>query len=1517
VSRIRYFDDSGNYVGHWEAGVNGVPANMSPFALAISSDRVFVNSGEQLDTFTLEGGYLGRWDDPDGDGVVGSDGDAILAIAVDEKGGVLASQVLYHQGLLRLSENGVLLGRWGSDGDNNGQFRRPRKIMRDSAGNLYVLDNLEASRLQKFDSDLGYVNTWAGVDDFSLSSNGYLYAVSGDVVHVYTPAGALQVILGPFPGGIHFLGSDGSNRLFVLERTYDRVWRYDELGNFQASWLLNGHTLGFTNAAAVGDSGTVYIQDGTLIKRYQDDGTSLSDLGGSGTTPGTFVSAIDRMLVGQHSLLGDILFVSEQDTDRIHRFIGGAFWDRWHSLALPENGDTSSLSQPQRPYLAAVDGQNQVYISGRRNRVRQFTMGGELMAEFGGAGFGPGQLGAVPEYENYLYPDVAVESNGRVTVADIANNRVQTFINIPLANNPKAIVLAGGGPYPGNSLWGATQAMANLAYNTLLYKGFTPDMIQYLSDDTDLRLIGGELPDVDGESTKANLMDAITNWASDADELFIYMTDHGGYDDGLATGTFRMSANETERLTAAELGGWLDSLTIPVTVINDSCQSGSFLSIAGADRTVIGSSAQGEVAYFTGNGALSFSSAFWGRVLNGGSVGEAQQYAELALGFTPTVQTPQLDADGDGTANESADYTAVSAAYIGAAASRAGSAPIISDVSPDQNIDGTATASVQANVADGDGVNSVWAVLRPPNFIVASDDTPVTDLPRFDLAETSPGTWEGTYDGFTQHGTYEVVVHAEDQLGNSAVPQRTTVTVGIPLSRKAIIILGGEETDTEWAGRKAAADTLYTALLAQGYGADDIEYHSGGNTGSAGVDRIATLSDLGYYISSWPATATQDLLVYLIGESDGSEFRLNPDSGGDEVLSASQLDSWLSTLLAALPGKLTLVMDAANAGFFVERLDLAAADGGEDFYRLASTIGGAALFEGNGSVSYTRFFAGNVANGATLPLAHLLAKRAMTAASSGQQQAWLDSNSDDTSDKYDISRILNYSLGPGILLAGDDPVIGAAGVDGFAATAPAMSLTLWANDITTTGTLAEAWALVTPPDVDGFGGLDPMPERVLLSHNGTRYEGTYSQNSPLGGTYTVSFYVKDTEEAVSIPWTETLTRVDGFEDDNGEGQAKPIVVDDPAQYHSFHTTDDEDWVSFEAVAGQTYTVTADPVGTEADVVLLIKPPGSGGNVTVDDLPAGEHPLGAEQYSFTADAGIYLVKVSLDNTVSPPNVPSDYTLAVTTDGGGSGTTSVAGQVKDANGTGVQLAYVKITGTGGTTGTSATYSLSPNGDYSIGDGPGTYTLTAQKQDFMTANAGTITIPAQGTTIRNITILPVDTDGDGLPDSLDAAANNADADNDGLCDGPNDVPGVCVGGEDLNANGELDNGESNPALIDTDGDGLSDYEEVITYGTYPNDPDSDNDGYTDNEEVVAGSNPLNQYSVPTTAVPGDVTGDGIVNVADVLVCTRILQGLDTTTDWGPCDVAPLDAGGNPLGDSDLNAGDIGVLQQMVLGL
>ncbi|MDB4764282.1 DUF5011 domain-containing protein [Akkermansiaceae bacterium] len=69
----------------------------------------------------------------------------------------------------------------------------------------------------------------------------------------------------------------------------------------------------------------------------------------------------------------------------------------------------------------------------------------------------------------------------------------------------------------------------------------------------------------------------------------------------------------------------------------------------------------------------------------------------------------------------------------------------------------------------------------------------------------------------------------------------------------------------------------------------------------------------------------------------------------------------------------------------------------------------------------------------------------------------------------------------------------------------------------------------------------------------------------------------------------------------------------------------------------------------------------------------------------------------------------------------------------------------------------------------------------------------------------------------------------------------------------------------LRDPDGDGLSNYEELVVIGTDPSDPDSDNDGYDDGQEQIEGTNPNNVESIPTRTVTvndsenGSITGGG----------------------------------------------------------
>jgi gliding motility-associated-like protein len=65
-----------------------------------------------------------------------------------------------------------------------------------------------------------------------------------------------------------------------------------------------------------------------------------------------------------------------------------------------------------------------------------------------------------------------------------------------------------------------------------------------------------------------------------------------------------------------------------------------------------------------------------------------------------------------------------------------------------------------------------------------------------------------------------------------------------------------------------------------------------------------------------------------------------------------------------------------------------------------------------------------------------------------------------------------------------------------------------------------------------------------------------------------------------------------------------------------------------------------------------------------------------------------------------------------------------------------------------------------------------------------------------------------------------------------------------------------------IDTDGDGLTDFEEVTDTGTDPNNPDTDGDGYNDGNEVTIASDPLDPCDPNPMNPVCDLDGDGLTN-------------------------------------------------------
>ena len=151
-----------------------------------------------------------------------------------------------------------------------------------------------------------------------------------------------------------------------------------------------------------------------------------------------------------------------------------------------------------------------------------------------------------------------------------------------------------------------------------------------------------------------------------------------------------------------------------------------------------------------------------------------------------------------------------------------------------------------------------------------------------------------------------------------------------------------------------------------------------------------------------------------------------------------------------------------------------------------------------------------------------------------------------------------------------------------------------------------------------------------------------------------------------------------------------------------------------------------------------------------------------------------------------------------------------------------------------------------------------------------------------------LDPDSDGDGILDGPEVLGENPtdpldpDTDGDGLCDGPQAVGDACIAGEDLDADGQQDDGESDPNDADTDDDCVLDRDEVEgTPPTDPTNPDTDFDGVFDGTEIGI---------TAVTSADSDLAAG---------VCVLDEDG-DTTTDPTNPDT---DGGGEQDGEEDRN--------------
>lgn len=759
------------------------------------------------------------------------------------------------------------------------------------------------------------------------------------------------------------------------------------------------------------------------------------------------------------------------------------------------------------------------------------------------------------------------------------------FDNQAAAEAGQALIIAGRTSV-GDTLWPATDYLADTAYTTLRYRGFARENLHYLSPEPNQDVDGnGQLDDIDGESTFAEAAAAFTNTVAGADRLFVYLVDHGGHSSG--NGYFRL--NPTNTLTAVQLDAWLDALQdtsgTEVVVLLDFCYAGTFLPAlkytGSATRIVIAACGDDEPSYFVAGGLVSFSGAFFSGLMLGYDVSNCYSMAASAMSG---YQTALLDDDHDGDADD-ADGAIADGYTIGPTYVAAGDAPVIGEACGNQVLTDETSATLWiGGISSVHPVTRAWCLVIPPGHD-PDPDNPVTELPTLELAfDAAAGRYAVTCDGFTAAGTYAVTFYVQDAEGNVSLPRQAYVTQ-IGYDDRVILVAGGDTNGADWPAIESLARLACSTFRLRLFTPDRMRVltpsglldYDGDGTNDATA--AATGDALQAAILGWALTNTTDrLTLYLLGEGADNAFRINDT----ESIATNQLAAWIQTFQATNPVPVTLVMDFAGAGAFLPALTTGA-DPAADRIAIASTRAyQEALFANDGMVSFTQYLLAGIIAGDTLGDAYTAARRAIRRVSGGvRQRAQLDDNGNGIPGEKNLDGLLAAAtwIGSAFVTGADAPLIGSVSPPQVLET-PGGAVTLWAAGVTGMNPVSNVWCTVTAPEATPTGYLPA----ITLSWNPSvaRYEAVADCFTE-PGCYVLTFYAMDTAGTLSAPVQSEVLLADAFEPDDAVEQAS--LYDGAVQTHTFHTTNDVDWVRVFLASDYPYDIETDHISERLDTVI--------------------------------------------------------------------------------------------------------------------------------------------------------------------------------------------------------------------------------------------------------------------------------------------------------------------------------------------
>ena len=378
------------------------------------------------------------------------------------------------------------------------QLNNPIGVAADSAGNIYIADNLN-HRIRKVDASTGKISTFAGgtvspsvaVTSVTLQhptgvvadGTGNLYIVdqgNRQIRRVDASTGKISTFASkrippyndgtdnsffaatelrlPSPGGV---AVDGAGNIYIAGFTRGKVWKVDASTGITLEFAGTG-TLGFSGDGGPADSarlrgprgvaadgaGNIYIVDqgNHRIRKVDASTGNISTVAGSATSgfSGDGGPATSAQFNSPRGVAADgagNIYIADTFNRRIRKVDASGNISTiagTGTFGFSGDGGPATSAELGNPEGVAVDGAGNIYIADTFNhRVRKVDASGNISTIAGTGTFGFSGDGGPPTSARLYNPQgVAVDGSGNIYIADTFNHRIRRIRRIRTAPPP-------------------------------------------------------------------------------------------------------------------------------------------------------------------------------------------------------------------------------------------------------------------------------------------------------------------------------------------------------------------------------------------------------------------------------------------------------------------------------------------------------------------------------------------------------------------------------------------------------------------------------------------------------------------------------------------------------------------------------------------------------------------------------------------------------------------------------------------------------------------------------------------------------------------------------------------------------------------------------------------------------------------------------------------------------------------------------------------------------------------------